>query len=283
MDEHREGVQDRAAGGPDVLLERLRDFSSAIAVLDGSTSTPLGKTYVSTAITEDGVPRQLAPGTRIRLGFARAPSKNEGEPRVWDILRAHCGCNSMGTSVAAGELLTGGHLSIPGVGGTQVGCRPPLRDQEEWLKTFLTSTPSWRLNGDELTLAAGGTTITLLDRKLAEPDFPLEGTRWKVITTITNADLRQGFQFSGQAWLSFDNGRVSGWTGFNDLSGTFTRNNTELSFSDVSITDRPCSPEVETFRTAIRATLGPAVAYSIDHDQLVLLAPSGIGLDLTAS
>jgi len=48
----------------------------------------------------------------------------------------------------------------------------------------------WRLAGDELTLEAGGTTITLLDRKVAEPDFPLDGVRWEVGTTITNADLR---------------------------------------------------------------------------------------------
>jgi len=59
-------------------------------------------------------------------------------------------------------------------------------DQEQWLKTFLTSQPSWQVNGDQLTLTSGGTTITLLDRKIAEPDFPLDGIRWSVVTTITN-------------------------------------------------------------------------------------------------
>ncbi|HWD78805.1 MAG TPA: META domain-containing protein, partial [Kribbella sp.] len=147
---HRSGIQDQAAGGPDALLDRLREFKSTIAVLDGSTIKPLGKTYVSTAVTEDGEAKQLVPNTRIRLEFARGPNKNEGEPRVWDVVRAHCGCNRMGTAVAAGELLTDGRLSILGLGGTMVGCEPPLRDQEEWLTTFLTSKPSWRLDGDEL-------------------------------------------------------------------------------------------------------------------------------------
>ena len=270
------------SGIQEARLDVLGEFRSAVAVLDGSGIEPLGKTYVSTGVVEDGEPKELVPRTRIRLGFARVPNKNEGEPRVWDVLRANCGGNRMGTAVAAGELLTGGNLSIPGLGGTQVGCRPPLRDQEDWLKTFLTSRPSWRLDDDELTLTSGGTTITLLDRKIAEPDYPLEGTRWKVITTITNADLRQGFQFSGRAWLSFDSGRVSGWTGCNELSGTFTHNNAELSFSNVTLTNHPCPTEAEAFQTAILGTLGPAASYTIDHNQLTLLAPSGIGLDLTA-
>ncbi len=249
---HRSGMQDRAAGGPDVLLDRLREFRSAVAVLDGSTSTPpLGKAYLSTAVTEDGEPKQLVPKTRIRLEFTRVPNKNADGPRVYDVLRAHAGCNRMGTAVAAGELLTHGTLRIDGLGGTQVGCQPPLLDQEEWLKTFLMSKPSWRLTGDELTLVSGGTTITLLDRKIAEPDFPLDGVRWNVVTTITNADLRQGYGRARQAWISFDRGRLTGWSGCNELSGTFTRNNTELTFSEVATTDRPCTPESAAFQATI--------------------------------
>jgi heat shock protein HslJ len=276
---HRSGIQDQAAGGPDTLLDRLREFRDA---LDGSISTPLGTTYLSTAVVEDGEAKQLLPGTRIRLGFARVPNKNADGPRVYDVVRAHVGCNRMGAAAAAGELLIDGRLTISGLGGTLVGCQPPLRDQEEWLKTFLTSQPAWRLDGDELTLVSGGTTITLLDRKVAEPDFPLDGVRWKVTTTITNADARQHYYHAEQAWISFDNGRLTGWTGCNELSGTVTRNNTELTFDNITITDRACTGETAAIQTAILATLGPAVAYTINHNHLTLLAPSGIGLDLTA-
>lgn len=242
----------------------------------------MGRTYLSTAVVEDGVPKQLVPNTRIRLEFARVPNKNADGPRVYDVLRVNVGCNRIGAVVAAGELLTGGSLSIRGFGGTQVGCRPPLRYQEDWLKTFLTSKPSWRLNGDELTLVSGGTTITLLDRKNAEPDFPLDGIRWKVVTTMTNADLRHHRYLAEPAWISFDSGHLTGWTGCNELSGTVTRNNTELTFSEVTTTDRSCAGETADVQAAILATLGPAVAYTIDHNQVTLIAPSGIGLDLKA-
>jgi hypothetical protein len=124
---HRSGIQDQLAGGPDVLLDRLREFKSAIGSLDPSTSTPMGNTYLSTAVSA----RQLVPRTRIRLEFARMPNKNEGGPRVYDVLRAYAGCNQIGTAVAAGELLANGRLWIDGLGGTQVGCEPALRDQVE--------------------------------------------------------------------------------------------------------------------------------------------------------
>jgi heat shock protein HslJ len=281
---HRAGLQDEAAGGPDVLLGRLLSLTSSVAELDGSSSsTPLGHTYLSTVVVADGKQKQLVPQTRIRLEFVREPNKNKDGPRVWDVLRAHVGCNRMGAATAAGELLTAGTIWIEGLGGTAVGCEPALRDQEEWLKTFLTSRPSWRLNGDELTLVSGGTTITLLDRKVAEPDFSLDGIKWTITTTITNADARRGYGRTEEAWLTFNAGHLTGWTGSNDLSATYTRNNTELTFTNVTVTNRPSTPESTTMQAAILATLTPAVAYTIAHNQLTLIAPSGKGLDLTAS
>ncbi|MEU4290921.1 hypothetical protein AB0E63_22065 [Kribbella sp. NPDC026596] len=86
---HRSGIQDQEVGGADVILERLREFRSTIAVVDGSTGAPMGKAYLSTAVTEDGEPKQLVPKTRIRLEFARVPNKNADGPRVYDVVRAH--------------------------------------------------------------------------------------------------------------------------------------------------------------------------------------------------
>ncbi|MFD3400191.1 META domain-containing protein [Kribbella sp. NPDC058693] len=273
---HRSGIQDQLAGG---LLDRLREFKSEIGRLDPSTSTPLGHTYLSTEVTG----RQLVPGTRIRLEFYRSPNKNEGEPRVWDAVRAHSGCNQLGTAAAAGELLTDGKLWLQGVGGTQMRCEPALQAQEEWLKTFLTSRPSWHVDGDQLTLTADGTTITLLDKKLAEPDLPLDGTRWNVLTTITNADLRYHRSQADPAWISFDGDRLTGWTGCNELSGTVTRTNTELNFTDVTITNHTCPGETADVEAAILTTLATTATYTIDHNTMVLINPAGVGLDLTAN
>ncbi|WP_405072305.1 hypothetical protein OG558_08295 [Kribbella sp. NBC_01510] len=46
------------------------------------TSSPMGKTYLSTAVTEDGKPKQLVSNTRTRLEFAEVPNRNDEGPRA---------------------------------------------------------------------------------------------------------------------------------------------------------------------------------------------------------
>ncbi|GAB2682507.1 META domain-containing protein [Kribbella swartbergensis] len=251
--------------------------------MGGSTGSPMGKTYLSTAVTEDGTPKELVSNTRIRLEFAEVPNPNDEGPRAYDVLRAYAGCNEVGVSAAAGELLADGRLSIDRGFRTQQGCEPPLRAQDEWLTEFLASKPSWALNGAQLTLTAAGTTISLLDRKIAEPDFPLDGPRWKVDTVIIkDGDLRQYHHRAKESWITFDGGRLTGWTGCNEISGTITRNSTELTFTDVITTDRACTGECAEVETAILTTLSANVTYTIDYNRLTLLTPTGTGLDLTA-
>jgi heat shock protein HslJ len=230
----------------------------------------MGKTYLSTAVTEDGNPKQLVSNTRIRLEFAEQPNPNEEGPRVYDVLRAYAGCNMIGAAAAAGELLVDGRLWIDGVDRTQMGCEPPLHAQDEWLAKFLGSKPSWQLNGDQLTLTSAGTTITLLDRKVAEPDFPLDGIRWKVDTTITNGDLYQYHHRAEEAWITFDGERLTGWTGCNELSGTVTRTSTELTCTGVVTTDHACTGETAEVETAILTTLRAKVHL---HHRLQLSDP----------
>ncbi|MEV0802711.1 META domain-containing protein [Kribbella sp. NPDC050281] len=251
--------------------------------MGGSTSSPMGKTYLSTAVTEDGNPKDLVPNTRIRLEFAEQPNPNEEGPRVYHCLGAYAGCNQFGASAAAGELLADGRLWIDGYFVTQQRCEPPLMAQDEWLTKFLVSQPSWHLNHGQLTLASAGTAITLLDRKIAEPDFPLDGPRWKVDTVIIkDGHLRQYHHGAEEAWITFDGGRLTGWTGCNELSGTVTRTRTELTFTGVTTTDHACTGETAEVETAILTTLGARVTYTIDYNRLTLLTPAGTGLDLTA-
>ncbi|WP_344241454.1 META domain-containing protein [Kribbella hippodromi] len=95
--------------------------------------------------------------------------------------------------------------------------------------------------------------------------------------------MRQHRYQAEPAWISFGSGRLTGWTGCNELSGAVTRNNTELTFTDVAVTDHACTAETAEVQAAMLATLGTAVSYTIDHNQLTLIAPSGIGLDLKAA
>jgi hypothetical protein len=55
--------------------------------MGGSTSSPMGKSYLSTAATEDGKPKQLVSNTLIRMEFAEVRNRNEEGPRVNDVVR----------------------------------------------------------------------------------------------------------------------------------------------------------------------------------------------------
>jgi heat shock protein HslJ len=188
---------------------------------------------------------------------------------VYDVLRAYAGCNQLGAAAAAGELLADDRLWIDGFFVTQQFCGPPLHAQDEWLTKFLVSKPSWHLNGDQLTLTSAGTTITLLDRRIAEPDFALDGPRWKVNTVIINdGDLRAYHHRAEESWITFDGERLTGWTGCNELSGTVARTRTELTFTGVVTTDRACTGETAEVETAILTTLRAKVTYTIDYNHL---------------
>ena len=112
-------------------------------------SSPVGKSYLSVKLTENGEVKQLVPGTRIRLDF-----------RDSGALGFHAGCNQLGGLVS----LDGGTLSMDAYGGTEVGC-PARQTQEEWLARFLLDKPKWNLEADLLSITTGGTTLTLQEVK----------------------------------------------------------------------------------------------------------------------
>ena len=85
-----------------------------------------------------------------------------------------------------------------------------------------------------------------------------------------------------QAWISFNDEHLTGWTGCNELSGTVARTNTKLIFTHIVITDRGYPDDTAAMQTAMLSTLAPAVSYTIDHNHLTLFSATGIGLDLKA-
>ena len=89
-----------------------------------------------------------------------------------------------------------------GFGGTEIGCDPARAAQEEWLKRLLLDKPTWKLEGDLLTITRGSTTLVLQDRKIAEPDKPLEGTKWVLESVMSGQWAFQHFPEVGSAYFT---------------------------------------------------------------------------------
>jgi heat shock protein HslJ len=110
-----------------------------------------GRSFVSTSVTESGRQRPLLPGTRVEVTFE---DRQEGGVARWNV-----GCNTFGAPVVINE----DRLNVGDIAGTTMGCAEERYAQDEWSNSFFASDPHWQLIGNRLTLAAGDTTIELVE------------------------------------------------------------------------------------------------------------------------
>ena len=224
-----------------------------------------GKSYLSTTVTEDGKPKQLAPQTRVRLQFT-----DDGR------LVADAGCNSMQSEVSTGD----GKLTLKGeLASTAMGCPGPRQGQDAWLAKIISAEPTWKLDGSKLDLTAGGTTISLTDRETAEPDLALDGTKWSLDTVITG-EVASHQAGSEKAWLTLNGERVTGSTGCNELQGKVARGTGTLTFGELATTRRACAGDAAKLETALLNGLKGQVSYEVDSNRLKLHTSTG-GLEFT--
>ena len=237
----------------------------------GSDGSELrGRTFLSSAATQDGKPYPLVAGTQISLWFPE-----DGR------LVANAGCNTIGGDNVS---LSDGKLSASGsMGMTEMGCDAPRHKQDEWLAKLLESKPSWKLDESTLTLTSGQTVLTLLDKKVAKPDLPLEGTKWTVNTVFTG-DVASNSVGMEKAYLVFADGKVTGSTGCNQLNGTATISGSEITFGDIATTKMGCPDPLTQVERSVLLVLKGTVPFTIDSNALTLNHPQGAnGLGLTGT
>jgi heat shock protein HslJ len=277
---HPRAVSRRATAGPAAVAVAVL-FTLLGACGPGASGTPTpppsspgaggstapagldGRTFLSTRVVVDGRERGLVPGTRIRIEFQAGR------------IGVSAGCNRMG----ADYRLEGDVLRIANAAVTEMGCHPARHDQDEWLFDLLGRGPSVTLAGETLTIAQGTTTITLLDREVAEPDLPLVGTDW-VLVSILSADVASSVPAGVVARLRFEaDGRVSVETGCNSGGGAYRVEGERIVFGDLALTKRACvGPAGEVEATILNVLAAREVVFGIDGATLRLVAGS-VGLD----
>jgi heat shock protein HslJ len=232
----------------------------------GGGDTLLGRTFLSEAVTEDEARFDLVNGTRVRLEFT-----GDGQ------LVAHAGCNTLFTEVRT----DGGALETSGIGGTEMGCDPARHEQDEWLAGFLTGSPAWMLDGDRLTLTGGATEMVLLDREVADPDRPLESTRW-VVDTIVMGDAASSMVAGteGVATLVIEDGAFTADSGCREITGRVEVGEHRLRFRDVVQADPICLPDLEEVDRVMVEVLTGEVEFLIQADRLRLDHAGAVGLGL---
>ena len=244
---------------------------------DGGTPQVEDGDYRSTAVEEDGAPRPLVDGTTIALRL------DDGRIVV------NAGCNTM-----SGEYeLDDGVLVVDSLATTEMGCDPPLHEQDAWVAALLVAGPTVVPVDDGFELTSGGTTIRLTDRNLVEPDADLVGTTWEVTGFIDGDVAMSGPQDGETAHVVFDeNGYVTGHDGCNGFgyatsddgrSGLrYTVDGDRITFDGAPASTEIACPgredDVERFHAVLRGT----VTSRIEASSLTLVAPDGRGVTYAA-
>jgi heat shock protein HslJ len=235
----------------------------------GGEGDPIGKTYLSVAATEAGVDRPLVPGTRVRL-----------KVRKDGTFIARAGCNHLSGVI----MVIDGVLRIELAEWTLMGCGPELEAQDDWLAELLMHQPDCDVVGDTLTLTSGGTTLVLLDRRIAEPDLPLDGTIWTVESVVRgDGGPFEHYGGAGPATLILNGAQATGSTGGSPFTAAVTRDNRTLTFADVTLTPARPTGRAADLEQAVLENLRTPLNYAIESNHLELRGPTRTtGLNLTA-
>ncbi|MEU2037542.1 META domain-containing protein [Nocardia niwae] len=229
----------------------------------GDEPTPVGRTFLSTDV--EGTP--IPGGGPLTISFTE------------DRVAADAGCNKFTGAVSLDDQV----LHVSGLATTLMACEDERYGADEWLSGLLNSRPAWRLDGSRLTLRSPDRTVTLLDKKVAQPDKPVKGTSWLVTALITdNSRIRSRAIDEAQPTLTIaEDGSVSGSTGCNRLTGSAEVSGTRITFR-IATTKMLCSPEVmEVDQSVLKALDGKTTA-TVDAGTLTLRNDNGAGLVLHA-
>lgn len=223
-----------------------------------------GRTFLSTSV--EGY--ELVDGTQIQLTFDGANISAAG------------GCNQ----IASTWSLDGDVLIVTEPVMTMMACQPAaLMDQDTWLSSVLTSNPTVVLDGDTLTLSADGAVVTLVDREVADPDRPLEGTTWNLEGIVSNDAVSSVAAGGRIPTLRFDGGTLALDTGCNRGTGAYELADADIVVQPIATTRAACiDPAATATEQAMLVTLDGTVAYAIEADVLTL-TNGGNGLVLRAA
>ncbi|MEU8899703.1 META domain-containing protein [Nocardia sp. NPDC048505] len=243
--------------------------STASSTAQAAPTNPTGHTYISTEVKGPQIPG----GGPLTLTFT-ADGRVSGT----------AGCNTGSAPVTLdNNTLTAGQLAT-----TLMGCEGDRARADEWMSALLTSAPSWELKDNTLTLKNQDQTVTLLDKKIATPDKPLEGTVWRLIQTITpDARTASVAIEESKPTLTFKDKGVSGSTGCNNLAAKAAIDQTpagaNIVLDDLGTTRMVCQPDVMEVENAVLKVLNAAMTAAVDADTLTLMTAEGNGLVLRAT
>lgn len=190
-------------------------------------------------------------------------------------LTGSVGCNHF----SATYNVSGNTISFGPSVSTLMYCSVPagVMDQESRVLALLPLTTGYMVAVDTLRLLdRSGATIMTLNRAVEPEPLPLVGTRWRLAGFSDNETARSALAGSNATVVFGTDGRLTGSTGCNDLSGPYTTNGNRIAIGPLAVTERSCldSALMAQERDLLDA-LEVAATYEIRGDRLLMTDTSG--------
>lgn len=193
------------------------------------------------------------------------------------------GCNSLGSSYR----LDGDVLVVEGVASTMMGCADDLADQDVRLAAFIEARPVVSTSPDGFTwTGADGSTLVFVDRAVADPDRPLEGTPWVLDGVVESGAVVSAVGFETVV-LVFDDGTVDVTTGCSVGRTSYILDGDTLEFGALTLAPKPagtdgCDQGVREAEAAVLAVVDGTATWQVRADTLEVAGGGGVGLSLRA-
>lgn len=229
----------------------------------GPTGTVDGAPRPAGEYVVDGPPAPFDEGDRVEISFTD------------DGLAFTTGCNGHQSDSAT---WTDGVVRAGGFSATEMGCPGDGNDEDAWLATFLSSSPTITIDGTDVRLATADAELWLVPADEVAPpegeDVALEGTRWR----LTGIEERDGDAVGMLmvpprlgAWVEIGDGEIRFGTGCNTGGGEVTLEGDTLRLRRTVLSQVGCrGAGAELEGKQVRVLLEDEVAWEIAGDQLRL-------------
>lgn len=212
--------------------EPAPEAASSSAASTTAAQAPIERVFETTQVTENGQTRELADGSTLLLSFGAIS------------VVASAGCNTLsGTAAYDGGILA---VEEP-MASTMMACPEAMMDQDTWVADFLTSGPTWSLDGQTLTLASPTIEMTLTENfaNVAQPE-PTEAAAVIGNTYLASSVVRDGTDVAlaeeSELEVVFEQGSVTVRAGCNTLMGPVALAGGVVLIEEMASTKMACSP-----------------------------------------
>jgi heat shock protein HslJ len=170
------------------------------------------------------------------------------------------GCNTLSGSYT----LNGNRVQLGTLAVTSKACIEPAATIENTFNKMFSGTLSYMIAGNRLNLATASGTVLGFER---EAQARLAGT-WNVTGFNNGREAVVSPLESAPLTLTFDNGRVSGRSGCNNFTGSYTAHDNNIKIGTMASTRMACAHDVMVQEQQFLKALGSVVRWNIQGNEL---------------